>query len=760
MSPFGSGEYRNRLSIPVGPVERINYQGIIITNIFSFPMKKSFILLILLVIIGFTAFAQKRKTPASHPPVTTGVIAKPDTFPQFQPRSVYLLARNYGDSVVLRWAPREPLFWKGANRAGYVIRRYLVEGKKPARNQTGTLLTPQPVRPWTKEEWKARFKPGDTLAAVAAQVLYGKTVQAASPKKGVTMQEAMNAKSDLDNRHAYAVLLADQSGFVANGLGMRFVDRSFEKGKKYAYAVYALVDPKQYRSDTAATFINTAEILPLPGMPEIVVEQMDRAVKFSWDRQRAGLFFSAYYLERSEDKGRTFRRVNQQPFVQPLRENQALTPPPIVYIDSLPGNYRPYVYRIYGVTPFGENGKPTKDLPVMGRDKSAPLPPQQVTAENTKGNDVRLHWQKKEPEPDFAGFMVGKSSNVNGPFAPLNLKLLPKTATEFLDTGAVASGTNYYVIAALDTANNAALSLPAYVIMKDSLPPRKPTGLAGKIDTTGIVKLHWKLGNDPDLYGYLVYYANAKDHTFTPISTDFVVDSTFTDSISLRTLTEKIYYRIAAFDKNRNPSPYSDILELKKPDKVPPIPAVFTDFRVTDTTVTMNWAPSSSIDLASQSLYRRLPGSADSAWVEYARLDKKQNRFTDRKVKKLTYYEYSLVAIDDAGLRSEKSFPLNVRVYDSGVRQKIDGFSAIKGPDGKSIVLLWNYPVKNDLRFVVYRSFNKGGLLTYQSVPADKTSFSDKRLQKGEYEYAIKAVYQDGGESPLTKPVKIEYKPK
>jgi hypothetical protein len=724
---------------------------------FLFAMKKHFLLCILLFITSFSAIAQKKKKPASQAAPVASVPAKKDTLAKYKPRSLYLLAKNYGDSVVLRWAPTEPVFWKAANRVGYVIRRYQLEGTKPSRNQTSMALTPQPIKPWTKEEWKLRYKPGDTLAAVAAQILYGKSIQAASPKKGVSMQEAMDATTDLNNRHAYAVLLADQSALVANGLGMRFVDRSFEKGKNYVYAVYSLVNAKQYQSDTAVAFVKTSEILPTPAMPEVIVEQIDHAVKFSWDRRQAGIFFTSYYLERSEDKGKTFHRVNQQAFVQPSRGDQPLTSPPIMYIDSLPKNYQPYVYRIYGITPFGEKGQPTKNLPVMGYDKTAPLPPQQVIAENTKGNDVRLRWQKKDQESDFAGFMVGKSSNVDGPFAPLNLKLLPKTATEFLDTGAVASGTNYYVIAALDTAHNAGLSSPAYVIMKDSLPPPKPTGLAGKIDTTGIVKLHWKWSKEPDLYGYLVYYANAKDHTFTPLAKDFVVDSTFTDSISLRNLTEKIYYRIVAFDKNRNPSPYSDILELKKPDKIPPVSAVFTGFQVTDTSVVMNWTPSSSEDLAAQILYRRLPGSTDSTWVEYARLDKRQSNFTDRKVKKLTSYEYSLVAVDDDGLRSAKSFPMNVSVYDSGIRKKIEDFSAIKSPDGKGIVLLWNYPVKDNYRLVIYRSFNNGGLFTYQSVTADKASFVDKSIQKGSYAYAIKAIYKDGGESPLTKPVQIKF---
>ncbi|MBC7919964.1 MAG: hypothetical protein H7Z75_02645 [Ferruginibacter sp.] len=694
----------------------------------------------LLLLSAGVAFAQKP-------------VARADSFPLAKPRALYLIGQSYGDSVVLRWAPREPIFWKAANQGGYLIRRYVVEGKQPPKNPVGTTLTKSPVKPWPLEEWKTRAQREDTLAAAAAQVLHGKSVTLPDPTKGATIGEAMNAKTDLDNRHAFALFLADQSAFIATGMGLRWVDRSFEKGKTYVYTVHALTDPQRYRSDTAAVLINTAESVREPGLPAVTVEPMDRAVKFSWDRRLAGMFFTAYYYERSEDNGKTFRRLNAHPFVQPVSPDQLDSNPPIVLIDSLPRNYQPYVYRIYGLTPFGGLGKPTKNLPVTGRDQTPPSPPVNVLAENTKSNDVRIRWQKTLPEADFAGYLVGRSQNVSGPFLPLNLKPLAKNVLEFIDTGAVASGTNYYVVGAVDTAGNAGLSIPAYVVMKDTIPPRQPTGLSGLIDTTGIVRLRWTLGKEPDLYGYLVYYANAADHQFTPVTQDFLVDSTFTDSISLRTLTEKIYYRIVAFDKNRNPSPYSEVLELKKPDKVPPVPAVFTDFRVTDTTVTMNWAPSSSTDLASQILYRR---EKEGDWVEYGKLNKTQNAFVDKTVKKQTWYEYSLVAVDDAGLVSEQSFPLHVRVYDSGVRKKIEAFSAVESPDGKAIVLSWRYPVK-ECRLVIYRAFNDGGLLTYQSIPSEEVSFVDTRIRKGNYAYAIKAIYEDGGESPLTKPVQVNF---
>jgi len=239
--------------------------------------------------------------------------------------------------------------------------------------------------------------------------------------------------------------------------------------------------------------------------------------------------------------------------------------------------------------------------------------------------------------------------------------------------------------------------------------------------------------------------ANAADHTFSPRSPGLLADTTFTDSLSLQTLNEHVYYRVVAFDKNRNPSVYSDQLELRKPDKVPPIPSVFLDFRVSDTTVGMRWVPSTSHDAVAQLLYRRTRG--DSAWTEYARLDKTTSTFTDKKVSRQTWYEYTLVAVDDAGLRSARSFPLNVRVSDSGVRKKINAFAAKTAAEG--VQLSWQYPVSEGVRYQLYRSYNGSGLLMYKSLPAANLSFTDKGLLKGKYEYALKAVYPDGGESPL-----------
>ena len=120
---------------------------------------------------------------------------------------------------------------------------------------------------------------------------------------------------------------------------------------------------------------------------------------------------------------------------------------------------------------------------------------------------------------------------------------------------------------------------------------------------------------------------------------------------------------------------------------------------------------------------------------------------------------YKIVAVDDAGLHSDKSFPLNVKVYDSGIRPAIQNFTVIKSSDGKSLQLSWEYPEKGDYWFIIYRSVDGKDLMMYKNLSSDQHSFTDNNLTKGTYLYSIKAVYKDGGESQPMKSRLVNFVP-
>lgn len=696
-------------------------------------MKK---LLFLLLLGGQVAFSQtiisqeeakKIKMPAPKIPSKYQFLAK---------------AKYYGDSIVLRWSANDAVLWQLAKEKGYNIERFEVIDGQP-KNQVQVTIQ---LKPWSLAEWKKNCKREDTVAAVVAQLLYGVNKDPNNPTGTGSMDAILNQRYDMDNRFFMVNMMAAWHPFHARGLALRFVDKTIKKDKRYVYQISSLIDPKILRADTAYVMIKTAQIEPLEKMTAVEAEVGDRMVKFKWSKVLSEMNFTGYFYERSSDNGKTFKKMNKNPYLQ-LSNKEKVMEDYITLTDSLPENYKKYIYRVAGINHFGEISEYAPNLTVVGVDLTPPSQVSNIKAENIAGSKVKISWQKKQKESDFIGYVIGRSQNINGPFEPLQRQFLPILSTEFTDQTANPYGTNYYVVSAIDTAGNAAISLPAYVVMKDEAAPAQPTGLKGNIDSTGIVRVEWVKNTEPDLLGYMVYKANAADHVFTPITPDFLADEYFADSITLRTLSKKVYYRVVAFDKSRRASAYSEILELKKPDRVPPVSPVFNDFSVSDSTATLRWVPSSSEDVKTQILYRK-EDLRDPEWREVASLAPTQNQYIDKTVLPRRWYNYTLIAIDDATLSSERSFPLRLRPYDSGIRKGVQNLTATLTPT-KQIQLKWS-PLRNTSgRVLIYRRINQNSLVLIKNAADNEAVFLDNAPQNGTYQYALKTIYADGGESPL-----------
>ena len=75
---------------------------------------------------------------------------------------IHLLARTYGDSIVLRWAPEDYATWRYLNRVGMDVLRYSEEHPFEADTLASRL------RPLTLEQFRQRYPTTDTLAMMAA----------------------------------------------------------------------------------------------------------------------------------------------------------------------------------------------------------------------------------------------------------------------------------------------------------------------------------------------------------------------------------------------------------------------------------------------------------------------------------------------------------------------------------------------------------------------------------------------------------------
>jgi fibronectin type 3 domain-containing protein len=648
-----------------------------------------------------------------------------------------LTARYHEDAVLLRWAPDKPGAWSLLNKTGYVLQRTEVSSDTSRMHwvnvHTGALL-PQPI-----DKWK-HFDTTHTYALVAAQALYGKT-----------FAETFAEKADeLSNRYSFTLLAADLDFETAEYAGLGYKDKDVEKGKAYAYRILAAKSLKNYLpTDTGTVGLRTVNEALWEGPSILKTEEGEGKVSLYWLKGK----YTAYYIERSKD-GKTFQKLNRKPFI-PM-DNPALNlQEQSSYADSNLVNYQKHWYRIVGIDAFGQHSAPGPAVTAMGRDRTPPPPATNLKTQVLKNGQVEITWQAS-PSKDLAGFAIGRSSeNSLSGYEVLTQDLLPPNTRRFIDPSPYKNKPNYYIVLASDTAKNASASMASLFAFADTTAPAVPTGLKGSIDSLGILTLRWNPSPEEDLLGYYITFANDPTHRFVAAADSAIEENFFVDSLSLITLTKDIYFKVAAVDRNYNRSSASPPIKIKKPDKIPPAPAQFSDYLIDEKKVTLHFIPSSSDDAVEHHIYRRTEGQTQ--WTLVTRLPVKIKSYADTSVKEGQTYHYQLVTKDEAGLLSDPSALLRIHTQKNLKGSALINTKAVPYENG--IKLSWSLP-KGEIRNIVwYRAVNKGSFETLGTVSGTVNEWIDRSTEKDKsYEYSSKVYYKDGKSSPFSPTLTIKGK--
>ncbi|GAA5032111.1 hypothetical protein GCM10011506_24450 [Marivirga lumbricoides] len=670
-----------------------------------------------------------------------------DTVIAFQ-SEVFAIAKYTGNSIILRWSPDQAGGWHVGNQLGYMIERTEIKSDSTYNPEKFEAIVNQPVKPWPLEEWKKIAGEGkDKYAAIAAQSLYG---------EGYNTGGLLDKADEFKNRYSFALLSADFSPETAEALGLRFEDVNIEKNKVYIYRIFLAEESKNYKIDTAYQVVNTSKVFEMPEVAPSKILEEELKVSFYWDRAIYDQYYSAYYIERSSD-GENFQRLNEQPYVNALSEEFAESHTSIVYSDSLEQNYKVYYYRILGLSPFGEISKPSQPFKAMGRDRTPPSVPYNIESTPVSSSRVKIKWQKDKEEKDLLGYVVSRSQDFKGTFVPLFDKPLKPGTREFIDKTAVEMGTNYYMVSALDTAGNISNSLISFAPMIDSIPPAAPTGLQGKIDSTGLVTLTWKLGAEKNIKGYNLYFSNAKDHVFTTVNNHPIQDTVYTDTVQVKTLTEEIFYCLIAVDVNFNRSVSSDTLRLKRPDFIPPTSPVFTDFKVDRGGIEIYWGNSSSKDAEEYLLLRSTGDQAFSEIQRFKAIDEVV-QYKDLDVESGVIYSYSLITIDNDGLQSTPAYPLKIKMRQKEKAASLSDIAVSKNDQEGSVDLSWNYMNNSIHAFVLYRAVDGRNFKSYKTFSPETKSFSDYFVKEGSrYEYTLKVQLKSGQITDFGEVVAVQF---
>lgn len=648
---------------------------------------------------------------------------------------VKAISKVYNDSIVLRLAPENAMAFDAFRAFGIKIEAADFTQDESKELVFKTVISNLNVQP--EAFWKSTFTIKDTLAAIAAQLLFAKPIL---PSKG---DEALDLQQQRDLRnstYAYSMIAADQSAKVANAMGLRFKDVKLDKDSKRIYRIMLNNAPVGFKSDTTFLLVSP-ETTPNRVPPVPICESGDKVLQLSW-RSQSNAGFTGFHLFRND--GNTTIKLNEAIIVPADQNNTSYQ----IYLfrDSVI-NYRKYTYKIYGVDAFGEYSEASTEVIGMARDFTPPAAPQlNIVTDNGK-HQLQLKWNFPDETPDLKGFLVHKSEKIDGPYEPISA-LLPVSARTFTDENSSIYKGSFYKVQSLDTASNGAFSMPMYGFVADSIAPSSPIGLKGTIDTNGVVTLVWNPGNEPDLQGYRVYFANAADHEFSILTGQILADTVFRDTIQKRTLTRDIFYRIIAVDNNYNHSKPCPMVKIKRLDVIPPQQAVFKDVFVKDTTIEIHWINSQSADLASVKLLMQQQNFTDWEVLKTWSVKDTTGIFIAKNLKKKTYYSFKIQSIDSAGLVSTTESPIQLRTYDTGIKKGEHKLEVNYNANEKEILLQWEGNFPKGCSFLLYRKTPNAEGLTKYKVINNNNQFADKTLAgKGTYQYTLKVIYPDGRQS-------------
>lgn len=649
---------------------------------------------------------------------------------------IALLSRAYGDSIVLRWGPNHSEFWNKANKAGY----YVLKKQDALEESFDTLAH---VLPLAQEALDSSIV-HDSMALVAVQMLYGNV--------NVAVEGIDQASNLYESKFGYSLYAAERSPLAADILGLRFVDTDVDTGKVYQYQV---VSPASQSIFAQGNTVLENVYQPVPPPVGFTLTSKDKAVLLEWEKEANLKQFSSYRLERSLDGGASFETLKSQLVFVETPE----VPIDIYnYVDSVETNYSEVNYRLRGMDSFGDTSEPA-EVKGMGVDLT---PPSQVSIYygelNESKDTMHIKWNTPPLPDDFAGFYVTLGQDPQGDYDTIS-QILPGEILEyayFTDSIFDGSRSHYFRVLSVDTAGNSQKSLEQYVHAPDIVPPDPPAKLEGLIEDDGTVQIAWEHSEAKDLAGYWLYFANDSTDEFTPVNTQLLIENFYTYKIPDNLLNEYIYYIIRSEDNTYHKSLPTDLLILKRPDKVPPAQPKMVEVIENEGALLVKWNPSFSKDVQNYHLFRKIFGTPD--WQQIATLPAEEPfEYLDENIRPEVTYEYRTQAEDDVGLLSDFPMPQKGRVPFRPQRYVIENLKVIHSKDKEQIELSWTFDMpeasawNSPYEFYIHKSEGRLNVDGWKMVGQNELHFSDEDFQEGVlYNYAIQVRFKDGKSGDLS----------
>lgn len=674
---------------------------------------------------------------------------------------IKVLARSYGDSIVLRWAPEDYVTWRYLCSKGVNIMRMTDDDEEP-----DTLV--KALKPASFDDFRAAYTDTDSLAMLAMGSLYNKIV----PDEQLTHSEAGSPGSlyELQEEQqtllAVSILASELRRDLADRLAMRLKDSNVKKGRKYVYCIEAAEADSTGRIVVDPCFISLTNERFTPQPLDIDIRDTAQApmgIRLSWQRRN----YSSYEVERRPKGGSTWTRITQRPFMI-LTPEQDITGE-CMYDDN-PGKPGWYEYRIMAHDPFGDLTLPSSVHEAYLPDLVPPRSPiiNRIIIDRPNEKDpsaeiwADIYVKKDTMEADFIGMlpMYYNERLTEGQWKPLveRDRMMKPTDTHIrVDVTNISSG--QIVVAALDTAGNVSYSMPQLLRVSDMRPPKAPTGLRAETSVEdGTITLTWNALEDDDINYYEVVYANDSTHTFMTKSKPGLRDTCFVDTVAMDVNQKYIYYKVRAVDFATNIGEYSEMLQVVRPSVVPPSVAHLDSTHVDGNGIFMRWITGTDQQLAYHNVYRKLEGA--KRWTLLRRCDADSVKACHNHIDLLDVpevnskkeYVYAVESFNVSGISSGLSLEYMVRFTGDPIFSVPIKLYGEYSERTRLTTIAWeadNLPKGKKWYFCIWRKGEGDERFQFLiSADADERNFSDRLLRPGQTaQYFIQIQTEDGRES-------------
>ncbi|TVR76699.1 MAG: hypothetical protein EA409_12935 [Saprospirales bacterium] len=655
-----------------------------------------------------------------------------------------IIGKSSEDAIQLRWAPANFSIWQITSNNGWNLDRAIWDDETvwPFDLKKMEFTHINNFRALTLDEWESQTDISNPLVAVAAQALFGNEETQNMDLSGGFGALRLVAEQQ-ENRHALAMIAADLSADAASGLGLSYSDATVEEGKIYIYRLTSVGNPSGFGADTVYFPIQFYGFIDNPPPVQgLQLEENHGQIDILWSTELNAEYFTAFHVERSEN-GIDFRRINELPITTATGEDQ---PEFHRFQDSQVEFGKTYFYKVIGLTPFAEESPASEIVRGRARDLRGPVPPQSVTITQL-GDMYSLQWDIPEEliVPDAMGWIVKRSINASGPFAPLHEGYLPIEDRIFIDENPAPILTNYYRIYAIDTAFNESPGSVYAAIWVDSIPPAAPVNLNAIIDSNGIVHIHWDHNTEIDLQGYRVFSRTDENKVWYQMTQRPISQNYWIDTIDLSSLERSIEYSVIATDLHYNISEYAVPYRLALPDLVAPSAPRWAPWRMDENDLILNWYSSSSSDV----FFHRLLTDKGNGWELYRDF---YETAEDLRVSIPAgeSRNFALMALDTAGNASDTVFLRNITSISYEKLPPIENIQLTSLEEENAILIAWEYPNFEDVRFMIYRkSLDSEEVEVVGTFSGNLRSFKDvgpTSFAQG-WHYHLKAISGGGLES-------------